>query len=56
MHDAAIRIARRYNLQLFDSLVVACAINSGSSVLWSEDMGDGMTIDRLTISNPFGRP
>ncbi len=55
-HDAATAIAERSRLQIFDSLIIASAIRSGSTVLWSEDMQDGMTIEGLSISNPFRLP
>jgi predicted nucleic acid-binding protein len=37
----------------WDSLIVEAALQSGCSLLLSEDMQDGLVIDTLTISNPF---
>ena len=56
-HGEALRIAERYGYAMFDSLVVASALQSDSDTLWSEDMQDGMIIDgRLRIANPFRIP
>src|SRR5262245_25486269 len=52
-HDRAINIAGRYGLSINDSLIVAAAIQSGGSILYSEDMRDGQTIEGVTIRNPF---
>jgi len=34
-------------------MIVAAAQLAGCTTLYSEDMHDGLTIDRLTIRNPF---
>jgi predicted nucleic acid-binding protein len=37
-------------------VMVASAVRADCSILWSEDMQDGLVIDkRLRIANPFGR-
>ncbi len=53
MHEEALRICQRYKYHIYDSLVIAAALASGCSVLYSEDMQDGQTIDSLRIRNPF---
>lgn len=54
VHEEALRIAERYGYSMFDSLVIASALQADSDTLWSEDMQDGMVIDgRLRIANPF---
>ena len=56
IHEEALRIAERYGYQMFDSLIIASALQAKSETLWSEDMQDGMVIDgRLSIANPFRR-
>ncbi|GAB6162668.1 PIN domain-containing protein [Desulfothermus naphthae] len=46
----------RYHLSFWDSLIVASALESGCSILYTEDMQDGQVIEgRLKIVNPFGR-
>ena len=54
-HERALRIAERYGYSIFDSLIIAAALDSGASTLYSEDMRDGQTIAGLTIRNPFLR-
>jgi predicted nucleic acid-binding protein len=42
------------SLSFWDSLIVAGALQSGVSVLYSEDLQHGLVVDStLTISNPF---
>lgn len=52
-HDLGLTVAERYKLNIYDAFVVAAALTSGCTVLYSEDMHDGLTIDGLTIRNPF---
>jgi predicted nucleic acid-binding protein len=53
-HTDALRIAERYGYATFDALIVASALRANCDVLWSEDMQDGIVIDRrLRIANPF---
>jgi predicted nucleic acid-binding protein len=50
----ALIIAEKYRYSYFDSLIIAAAIKSGCSVLYTEDMQDGQIIeDSLKIINPF---
>jgi len=50
----ACQVAGRYGFSFFDSLIVAAALESGCTVLYSEDMQDGQVIDgKLTVKNPF---
>ncbi|WP_420629954.1 PIN domain-containing protein [Candidatus Leptofilum sp.] len=47
-------LRQRHSLSYWDSLIVAAALFADASVLYSEDMQDGLVIDgRLTIKNPF---
>lgn len=52
-HDAALRIAQRYGFHIYDSLIVAAAIESDCTTLYSEDLQHGQTIGSVTIRNPF---
>lgn len=54
-HERAMHIAERYRYTIFDSLIIAAALQAGARTLYSEDMRDGQTIDGLTIRNPFSR-
>jgi predicted nucleic acid-binding protein len=50
----AVRIADRYRLSLFDSLMIATAMAGGVGEFYSEDMDNSLVIDgRLRIVNPF---
>jgi predicted nucleic acid-binding protein len=45
---------RRYDFQIFDSIVVASALEADCSILFSEDMQHSQIVDgRLQIMNPF---
>ena len=52
-HERAVYIAERYGYSIFDSLIIAAALQAGARTLCSEDMQDGQAIDGLTIRNPF---
>ncbi len=55
IHRDGLRIAQRYRLSIYDSMIVAAALHAGCIRLWSEDLHDGLRIDdRLTVANPFG--
>jgi len=50
----AIRIKEKYKLQYYDSLIIATALENECTVLYSEDMHDGLVIENsLKIINPF---
>lgn len=53
-HDDAIRLASRYMLSFYDSLMLSVALTGGARIFYSEDMQHGLVIDQtLTIVNPF---
>lgn len=52
-HEAALKVARQYGYRIYDSLVVAAAIEAGCDTLYSEDWQDGQAVGALTIRNPF---
>ncbi len=51
--EVAVRIKQKYGYAYYDSLIVATALQTGCTHLYSEDMHHGQTIDALTIINPF---
>lgn len=53
LHKRGRAVAQRYRLGISDSLIIAAALRTGCDTLWSEDMQDGLMIDRLAIRNPF---
>ncbi len=52
-HDFGLYIAERYQLSIYDSMIVAAAQLAGCKTLYSEDMHDGLVIDGLKIVNPY---
>ncbi len=53
-HSEALVLSSRYNLSFYDALMVACALQAGAAILYSEDMQHHLRIDdRLSIVNPF---
>jgi len=53
LHRSALEIHRQTQYRYFDSLIVASALSSGASILFSEDLQHGRSIGNLTIRNPF---
>jgi predicted nucleic acid-binding protein len=53
-HELGLALAERHQLALYDALIAASALLAECDRLWSENMQDGMAIDRrLRIVNPF---
>jgi predicted nucleic acid-binding protein len=53
-HDKGRELAERYQLNIYDSMIVSAALLAGCDLLYSEDMQDGMIIeDSMIIHNPF---
>lgn len=53
-HATGLRLAERYGFAIYDSMIVAAALETDCDTLWSEDMQDGLVVDaRLRIVNPF---
>ncbi|MDR1228345.1 MAG: PIN domain-containing protein [Azoarcus sp.] len=53
-HEIARRIADRYKLQFYDSLIAASALRAGCDTLYSEDMQHGLLLEgQLRIVDPF---
>ena len=53
-HLLALNIAERYGFTIYDSMILAAAMQSGCDTLFSEDMQHGQMIDgRVTVINPF---
>ncbi len=54
VHEHGLEIAERSGFQLYDSMIVATAIECGCRVLYSEDLQHGQVIEkRLKVVNPF---
>lgn len=46
-------VQARYRYGFYDLLIVAAALESGCSRLYSEDLHDGQQIEGLKVENPF---
>jgi predicted nucleic acid-binding protein len=53
-HNRGLQIAQATGYHIYDSLMLAAALEASCTVFYSEDMHDGQTIENLTIRNPFG--
>jgi predicted nucleic acid-binding protein len=53
IHAQGLRLCEHYGFSVYDGMIVAAALAAGCDQLWTEDMHDGLRVDRLTISNPF---
>jgi predicted nucleic acid-binding protein len=50
----SIELVKKYNFQIFDSLIVASAVEAHCAILYSEDMHHKLVVEsKLTIINPF---
>jgi predicted nucleic acid-binding protein len=55
-HEHGLDLVERYGFQLYDSMIVASALESGCRVLYSEDLQHGQVIEkRLKVINPFAK-
>jgi predicted nucleic acid-binding protein len=53
-HETALRLAVAHDFHIYDALIIAAALESECTTLYSEDLHAGQVIDgRLTIRNPF---
>ena len=56
-HEVGRRLAERYQLSVYDAMIVATALLAGCDRLFSEDMQHGLLLDgQLRICNPFIAP
>lgn len=53
-YDRGIQLAMQYRLSIYDAMIVAAALLSDCTILYSEDMQHQQVIDnQLIIRNPF---
>lgn len=52
-YEAAADISRRYQYRIYDSLILAAAMQAGCTTVYTEDLQHGQKIGSLTIQNPF---
>jgi len=53
MYERGMAVQARYGFHLYDSLIVAAALEAGCTRLLSEDLQHGQRIETLTVENPF---
>ncbi len=53
LQDSALQLCQRYEYTVYDSLVIAAALQASCDILYTKDMCDGQRIEALTIRNPF---
>ncbi len=53
IYQKALQIQRETQYRFYDSLIVAAALESGASILYSEDLQHDRRIGHLRIINPF---
>ena len=53
MYERSLDIRARYRFSLYDSLIVAAALQVGCTRLYTEDLQHGQRIHQLTIQDPF---
>lgn len=54
VHEIGLGLAERHDLSIYDAMIVASALESECDTLWSEDMQDGLMVNRrLRITDPF---
>ena len=53
LYGQALQLANRHSISWYDSLIVAAAIDSGCSTLYTEDMQHGRRFESLQVQNPF---
>ncbi len=47
-------LAEKYQLSVYDAMIVSAALIAGCTTLWSEDMHDGLLVeDQIRVVNPF---
>jgi predicted nucleic acid-binding protein len=46
-------LVKKYDFQIFDSIIVAAALEANCTLLYSEDMQHGLNVNGMTIVNPF---
>ena len=53
LYRRGLDVQARYGFSFYDSLIIAAALESGCTRLYSEDLQHGQQIEGLIIENPF---
>ena len=53
-HELGLDLSERYRFSVYDSMLLAAALQAGCTTFFSEDLHDGQVIENtLSIRNPF---
>jgi len=53
-HQVGRALAEKYQLSVYDAMIVSAALIAGCTTLWTEDMHDGLLVeDQVRVVNPF---
>lgn len=53
-HEIGRAMGKRYGFSIYDTMIVASALQCGCTILHTEDMRNGLMVEgKLPISNPF---
>jgi len=50
---AAARLSVRYQISIWDAMIVRSALETGAEIIWTEDLQHGQKIESVEIRNPF---
>ena len=54
VHALGLDLLERYRFSVYDSMIVAAALITECTVLWTQDLQSGLKVDqRLELRNPF---
>lgn len=53
LYQKCLELQSRYDFSFYDALIVAAALESGCTRLYTEDLQHGQQVDGLLIENPF---
>ena len=53
LYSSALRISEQTRYPYYDSLIIASAISSGASELYTEDLKESKAFEGIVIKNPF---
>lgn len=53
-YDQGRHLAERYQVQVYDAMILAAALQAGATTLYSEDLHDGLLVEgQLKVRDPF---
>ena len=52
-HEKAVGLVERFQISFYDANIAATAILGGADTLFSEDLQNGMSMESVTVVNPF---